>query len=72
MVVWLSCYYFLPVVVILAYDKMKKFFNKCCKKKVVQNENNQLNKEEIEKLKEKDKDTIGDDIKDNNLKNKIE
>ena len=72
MVVWLSCYYFLPVVVVIAYDKMKKFFNKCCKKKVDKKENLQFNKEEIEKLKEKDIDKYDKDIKDNNLKNKIE
>ena len=72
MVVWLSCYYFLPVVVVIGYDKLKKLFNRCCKKKVAQKENNQLNKEEIDNLKKKDMDKIDTDIKDNNLKNKIE
>ena len=72
MVVWLSCYYFLPVVVVIGYDKLKKLFNRCCKKKVVQKENNHLNKEEIENLKEKDMDTIDNDIEDKHLKNKIE
>ena len=55
MVVWLSCYAFLPVVVVMAYDKLNKLFNKCCKKKVVKKNEIQLKKEEMEKLKEKEK-----------------
>ena len=77
MVVWLSCYAFLPVVVVIAYDKINKFFNKCCKKKPIQKDNIQLNKEEMEKLKEKEKEKKNDDknskdIKDENLKEKKE
>ena len=74
MVVWLSCYYFLPVVVVMAYDRINKFYKKCCKKKPVQNNNIQISKEEMEKLKEKEKEKEKklEDINENNLKEKKE
>ena len=76
MVVWLSCYAFLPVVVVMAYDKVNKFFNKCCKKKIAQKDNIQISKEEMEKIKEKEKekeiDKINNDIKEDSLKEKKE
>ena len=76
MVVWLSCYAFLPVVVVMAYDKINKFFNKCCKKKGAQKDNIQISKEEMEKIKEKEKekklDKNSTDIKEDNLKEKKE
>ena len=76
MVVWLSCYAFLPVVVVMVYDKINKFFNKCCKKKGAPKDNIQINKEEMEKIKEqekeKDLDKNNNDIKEDNLKEKKE
>ena len=38
----------------MAYDKVTKLFNKCCKKKVAKKENIQLSKDEMEKIKEKE------------------
>ena len=70
MVVWLSCYAFVPVVVLMAYDKAKTFFNKCCKKKVNNNKvSKTVNQEEIEKLKKLDKNDING-INENNKEKK--
>ena len=65
MVVWLSCYYFVPVVVLMAYDKMKKYIDKCCKKKVNKKEVKNFNQEEIEKLKKQEIDKVNKDINSN-------
>ena len=73
MVVWLSCYAFVPVVVLMAYDKIKTCFVKCCKKKVPKKINTNINQEEIDKLKEKEPDTSeNSNIENNNSKEKKE
>ena len=51
MVVWLSCYAFIPAIFLIAYDKLNKLFSKCCKKKTKVEDKNNLNKEEIDKIK---------------------
>ena len=72
MVVWLSCYAFLPVVVVIAYDKAKTFFSKCCKKKLPKKDNKTINQEEIDKLKEKEINKKDSNIEDKNIKEKTE
>ena len=52
MVVWLSCYAFVPVIFVMAYDKAKKCFNKCCKKKNDNKMKEGITKEEREKIDE--------------------
>ena len=60
MVVWLSCYAFVPVVFLMAYDKAKRFFNKCCKKKNA----NDINKNKInENISKEENDKLNDEIK---------
>ena len=72
MVVWLSCYAFVPVVVLMAYDKAKTLFNKCCKKKGNNNKiSKTVNQEEIERLKKQDKNDINKIIE-NDTKEKKE
>ena len=66
MVVWLSCYAFVPVVFLMAYDKAKRFFNKCCKKKSANKTNENISKEKIDNLNEEEKN------KENNSRKKIE
>ena len=68
MVVWLSCYAFVPFVFMMAYDKAKRLFNKCCKKKAPNkiNGNENVSKEETNKLNEEIKN------KEENSKKKIE
>ena len=51
MVVWLSCYAFVPVVFLMAYDRAKRIFNNCCKKKIGIKKNENITKEEKDKLK---------------------
>ena len=74
MVVWLSCYAFLPVVIVIAYDKMKRIFDKCCKKRIDRKDNIQLSKEEIEQLRKKEKEfeKNNKDIKEEGIKEKKE
>ena len=65
MVVWLSCYAWVPVVFLMAYDRAKGIFNNCCKKKKpVIKENENITKEEKDtfKLNEENK-RINDDTK---------
>ena len=50
MVVWLSCYAFVPVVFLMAYDRAKRIFNNCCKKKNGAKKNENITKEERDKL----------------------
>ena len=50
MVVWLSCYAFVPVIFVMAYDKAKKFINKCCKKKGDNSKDVKISKSEKEQL----------------------
>ena len=54
MVVWLSCYAWVPVVVLMAYDRAQRIFKNCCKKKKPNNtinaNNNNNKKEEKEAL----------------------
>ena len=72
MVVWLTCYAWVPVVVLMAYDKAKTLFNKCCKKKFNNNKvSKTVNQEEIEKLKNQDKNDIHNIIE-NDIKEKKE
>ena len=56
----------------MAYDKMNKFFSKCCKKKVAKKDNIQINKEEMEKLKEKEKEKELEKEKKQNKEEKVE
>ena len=68
MVVWISCYAFLPVVVVVAYDKIKTMFSKCCKKKIDKKGLDKINKEEVDQLRQKKfeepkENTIGNDLK---------
>ena len=52
MVVWLSCYAFVPFIFVYAYDKAKKIYNKCCKKKGANKNIEKVSKEEKNKIKE--------------------
>ena len=55
MVVWLSCYAFVPFIFVYAYDKAKKIYNKCCKKKGANKNIEKISKEEIEKEEDNSK-----------------
>ena len=61
MVVWLSCYAWVPVVVLMAYDKAQRIYKNCCKKKKTNNnikENNTKEEKDSFKLNKDNKKII--------------
>ncbi len=58
MVVWLSCYAWVPFVFLVAYDKAKSIFNKCCKKKIDNKKKDIITKEETNRINEEIKKEI--------------
>ena len=72
MVVWVSCYAFVPVVVLMVFDKVQTFFKKCCKKKPQPKVNiNKLENEEKSELKKQEtNEKIKNEKETDNLKEK--
>ena len=76
MVVWVSCYAFVPVVVLMMVDKIKTLFKRCCKKKQQPNPKIDVSKLEKEEKTELKKQEINEKTKNeketDNLKEKNE